>query len=126
METNSVFFMGELNDQEKNDLNSICKKIWNTDVETVASKTSAKTLEFLPLELRGPSPVFLFSENLFFDFEQEKKSLSYPNIKESKNNCLIGVILLNDDKKEYFCLGKENNPDFFISLSEAKKPILFV
>jgi len=126
METNSVFFMGTLNDQEKKDLNNICKKIWNTDAKTVSSHMAPVTLEFFALALKGSSPVFLFSKNLFFNFEEEKNSLSYKKVKESKNNCSVGVVLLKNDKKEDFCLGEENKPDFFISLLEDNKSILFV
>jgi hypothetical protein len=113
VEKNTIYFLGIIDEEFKENLELISQKTWGNNVEHGGSYASLTALENLPLaNMSGSSPVFLIGENLL----KEGNLPNYKKVSESKGNCLVGVVTFGNPISGY--VEKGNHPDFFIDLRQ--------
>ena len=116
MEKASNFCMGQVDPGKVKKLKITLEAVFGK-VAIIESLTTGQTLEFLPLDLSGKSPLFItIGENLkrFGD-----KLPNYKKISESKNNARTCVILQDRESPRDF-ISEHNNPDFFLNIDTGE------
>lgn len=117
MEQNDVFLMGEVDPSKKEKLKSLTKKLWGIELDG-GSQAGPSTLEFLPMELKGESPLFIMVAKSFARMSNGEIP-GYKKVSASKNNCRTGVILQDRESPMHFSTD-ENKPDFFINIDTGE------
>jgi len=115
-EKNSILYLGSLTLDQEKVLNSICQAIWNNESRCCGTGAHPHTIEILPLtEMKGSTPVFLLVGGVTHDFG----NTNYRKVKESKDNCQVGVIITEGDSRDNY-REDDNYPDLFILLEEKQ------
>lgn len=114
MDSNTVFFMGQIIDTKMKKLKDRFKTLFGPNLTFVEAVSGISAIEFMPLNLRGESPLFVMV-GANFRLASDDQVPDYKKVSESKNNCRTCVILQDEETPLNYGT-RSNTPDFFFNI----------